>query len=172
MHIPVYIQKLIFFLPRPRPALGLRPRFFFSSPPWFFNIHLGQYHCSSVGSAVIFTHTLKHKLQRHKVISLRPWNWTVFFNWVHNICNHSAITNQWYQSSQMSHPIIELPSSGILHVGHIQIISPFSSYLCKKLKNVIVTIYVWMASIPTMCILVLFPSWTCDFFVVANSRWS
>lgn len=36
-------------------------------------------------------------------------------------------TYQWYQSSQSSHPIMGLPSSGLLHPGQIQIWFPHSS---------------------------------------------
>lgn len=39
---------------------------------------------------------------------------------------------QWYQSSQSSHPIIGLPSSALLHPGHIQIWFPHSSRILSK----------------------------------------
>lgn len=45
-----------------------------------------------------------------------------------NQIREKKLTDQWYQSSQMSQPIIGLPSSGILQAGHIHTFCPDSSY--------------------------------------------
>lgn len=42
---------------------------------------------------------------------------------------------QWYQSSHSSHPIMGLPSSGLLHPGQIHILLPHSSRICDEQKH-------------------------------------